>query len=380
MPSLGADMEAGTLAEWLVKPGDHVTRGDIIAVVDTQKGLIEIEVFDDGVIDRLVLEENQKVPVGTTMALIREPAGAAVKPAAIAAPPAATGPAGPSRQPAVQLGLPAAGKATPLARRLAAEAGIDLAGVLGTGPEGVINKEDVEREIRQRSGEGPKEVAAGAESIRAAVAAAMAKSNREIPHYYLETTVDLSRALAWLSQTNSERPVKERLLLVVLYIKALAKSLRQVPDLNAYWEKGLVRQQEINIGFAISLRTGGVLIPAIREADTKSLDELMGVLNELIPRARSLRLRSSELSKSTITMTNLGEGQVEKVFGVIYPPQVAILGFGGYSSRPWAENGMLGIRPAATITLAGDHRATDGTTGSRLLMAIREYLQKPEDL
>src|SRR5665647_3440855 len=317
MPSLGADMEAGTLTEWLVKPGDLVKRGDIIAVVETQKGLIDIEVFDEGTISELLIKENEKVPVGTVMALI-------------------------------------------------------------SSDKEVVKKEEVEKAILEKMAPKEEKKIIGTESIRMAVAAAMSKSNREIPHYYLETKVDMSKALAWLTEANKQRTVKQRLLPVVLLLKAVSKALLEVPDLNGYWENGFLQKKDINVGFVVSLRTGGVMIPAIHDADKKSLDEMMASLNDIIPRARAMKLRSSELSESTITVTNLGEGNVETVFGVIYPPQVAIVGFGSIAEQPWADSGMLDVRPVLTVSLAADHRATDGATGSRFLMAIKNYLGKPD--
>lgn len=379
MPSLGADMEAGTLREWLVKPGDMVKRGDIIAMVDTQKGLIDIEVFDEGKIEQLIIKEDEKVPVGTVMALIAdgeerhvekeelkreissEEVMKAVEPIMI------------SHE---RLGI----KASPLAKRIAADKGIDLATVTGSGEGGAITREDVEKAIVERIAPKEEKPLTNTEGIRMAVAAAMSKSNREIPHYYLETKVDMSKTLAWLSEANKQRTVQQRLLPVVLFIKATAIALKVVPDLNAYWENGLQRKSEINIGFVVSLRTGGVMIPAIHHADKKTIDELMESLNDMIPRARALKLRSSELSDSTITLSNLGDGNVETVFGVIYPPQVAIVGFGSITEQPWAENGMLGIRPVINIALSADHRATDGAMGSRFLMALENNLQNPSSL
>ena len=190
----------------------------------------------------------------------------------------------------------------------------------------------------------------------------------------------MSKALARLNELNKQRSVKDRLLPVALLIKAVAKSLLDVPDLNGVWEDGLRRKSDINIGLVISLRTGGVMIPAIRNSDKKTLDEIMFTLNDIIPRTRNLKLRSSELSDSTITITNLGDDGADKVYGVIYPPQVAIVGFGSIIEQPWAENGMLDVRPVLTVTLSGDHRATDGHTGSRFLMTLKKYFQNPETL
>lgn len=377
MPSLGADMEAGTLREWKVKPGDTVERGDIIADVETMKGIIEIEVFDAGVVEQLLVKQDEKVPVGTVMALIR-PAGETAAPKPAERHPIEEIPSAPAHE-----GL----RVSPLARRIAAENHLDLSTVQGSGEGGAITREDVEKAVAERDirlkprpAEPAAAPAASTENIRMAVAAAMSKSNREIPHYYLETSIDMSKALGWLAGANLQRPVAKRLLPVVLLLKATAKALREFPDLNAVWDNGLQRKEEINIGFVISLRTGGLIVPAIRNADQKSPDELMETLNDLIPRARALKLRSSELSESTITLTSLGDDGADAVFGVIYPPQVAIVGFGGIREQPVAENGLLGVRPVLRVTLAGDHRATDGLTGSRFLAALKQLLQQPETL
>jgi pyruvate dehydrogenase E2 component (dihydrolipoamide acetyltransferase) len=376
MPSLGADMEAGTLCEWLVKPGDTVKRGDIVATVDTQKGLIDIEVFEEGRIEKLLIKEDEKVPVGTVMALIESGKGT---PGSTEVPiPVKTeiNIQGTEKKIAVESAHRV--KASPLAKTIAAEKGIDLSTVTGTGEEGAITKEDVLKAVAERTSPAEEKKGSSSESIRMAVAAAMSKSNREIPHYYLETKVDMSKALAWITAANLQRPVKQRLLPVVLCMKATAKALVEIPELNGHWVNGFLAKKEINMGFVVSLRTGGVMIPAIHDAGVKTIDELMTSLNDVIPRARSLKLRSSELSETTITITSLGEGSVETVYGVIYPPQVAIVGFGSISEQPWAENGMLDVRPVMNVTLAADHRATDGATGSRFLIALKKHLQKPE--
>jgi pyruvate dehydrogenase E2 component (dihydrolipoamide acetyltransferase) len=375
MPSLGADMEDGTLIEWKKKPGDVVKRGDIIAEVETQKGLIEIEVFDEGTIAELLIQEGTKVPVGTKMALIQPSAIEAEKPIELH----------PIMEKiSVQIIEEKTDtisiKASPLAKKMAQENHIDLSKIIGTGPEGAITKEDIEASIKQSETAETEKINTPSEAIRMAVAAAMSKSNREIPHYYLEKKIDMTKALAWLQEANKQRTVANRLLPVVLFIKAMAKSLKEVPDLNAVWENGLLQKTEINIGFVVSLRNGGIIVPAIPQSDTKNADEIMTALNDLIPRARALKLRSSELSSSTITLTNLGDAGADTVFGIIYPPQVAIVGLGNITEQPFAENGMLGIRSLANVTLAGDHRATDGLTGSRFLSSLDKNLQNPEAL
>jgi pyruvate dehydrogenase E2 component (dihydrolipoamide acetyltransferase) len=388
MPSLGADMEDGTLIEWRKKPGDSVKRGDIIAEVDTQKGLIEIEVFEEGTLAELLIKEGTKVPVGTVMALINpsEIALETKKEESIPLQPIEE-----KKVPAIteKLSEDMHRKASPLARRIAAENNIDISLIKGTGEEGAITKEDVERAINQQLEPQknigieipvPEKISTPVETIRAAVAAAMSKSNREIPHYYLEKKIDMTLATAWLLEANRQRLVKDRLLPVVLLIKAVAKSLQDFPDLNAVWENGLQTKKDINIGFVVSLRNGGIIVPALHQANVKTVDEIMAALNDIIPRARVLKLRSSELSDSTITITNIGQDGVDTVYGVIYPPQVAIIGFGSVWEEPFAASGMLGIRSVLNVTLAGDHRATDGLTGSRFLVALDKNLQNPESL
>lgn len=380
MPSLGADMEDGILAKWMKKPGELVKRGDVIAEVETQKGTIEIEVFEEGRIDSLLIDEGTRVPVGTPMARIQTGVSAKEPAQLSASPPEAKEITRPAVVPFIKTAQRF--KASPLARRIAAENQIDLSLISGSGTEGAITKQDVERFIdgmpQKTKDETKFTKPAATEGIRAAVAAAMSRSNREIPHYYLEKTIDMSNAMAWLQNRNRERPPAKRLLPAAMLMKAMALSLREVPQLNATWDNGLQVKSEINVGFVIALRNGGIIVPAIAAADQKSVDDIMTALNDVIPRARALKLRSSELSDSTITMTSIGEGGSDSVFGVIYPPQVAIVGFGSISEQPYARNGMLGIHPLLKVTLAGDHRATDGLTGNRFLQILDKHLQKTE--
>jgi pyruvate dehydrogenase E2 component (dihydrolipoamide acetyltransferase) len=390
MPTLGADMEDGTLVEWKKKPGDMLKRGDIIAEVETQKGLIEIEVFEEGIVEELLIKEGTKVPVGTVMALIQAtaPPLEEKKEKSPETEPIKLQPTEEKKSKKTQDETRI--KISPLARKIAVENHIEFSLLEGSGPQGAITKEDVEKAIAARGEitiEEPAEIAVEKEkrssttaTVRSAVAAAMSKSNKEIPHYYLEKKIDLTKALTWLKQANEQRSVKERMLPVVLLLKATATSLKEFPDLNAIWDNGLQPKKDINIGFVVSMRTGGIIVPAIHQVDLKNTDEIMEALNDIIPRARALKLRSSELSESTITVTSIGEGGADAVFGIIYPPQVAIIGFGTISEQAFAENGMLGIRSVVQVTLAGDHRATDGLTGSRFLGLLNKHLQNPEVL
>ena len=379
-------MEAGTLIQWLKHPGDSVKRGDIIAVVDTQKGAIEIEVFEDGVLDQVRVNPGEKVPVGAVLAVIsgagaRETAAAPARaPERAPSVPAAAAPPTqrvPAREEVGRI------RASPVARKVAADLGVDLARVTGTGPQGAITREDVERTSAASIAAAPPAAAAAdrTAAIRAAIAAAMARSKREIPHYYLSTSIDMSAAVAWLRAENEKRPVTERLLAAVLLIKAVALALRDVPELNGYWTDGGFRKGAgIHVGCAISLRGGGLVAPALHDADREDLATLMRKLQDLVARARAGSLRSSELADPTITVTNLGEQGVESTFGIIYPPQVALVGFGRITERPWIGSGRVEVRPVLTATLSGDHRATDGHRGGLFLTRVDRLLQTPEKL
>jgi pyruvate dehydrogenase E2 component (dihydrolipoamide acetyltransferase) len=217
--------------------------------------------------------------------------------------------------------------------------------------------------------------------MRQAIAAAMARSKREIPHYYLSTTIDISRAMRWLAAENLKRPVENRLLYGVLLVKAVALALREVPELNAIWTGGRATpRSDINVGVAISLRGSGLIAPALHNTDRQNIDELMKKFLDLVKRARAGTLRSSEISDPTITVTSLGEQGVETVFGIIYPPQVALVGFGKIVERPWSEEGQIVSRPLVNATLSGDHRVSDGHRGALFLAAVDRLMQEPDKL
>jgi pyruvate dehydrogenase E2 component (dihydrolipoamide acetyltransferase) len=217
--------------------------------------------------------------------------------------------------------------------------------------------------------------------LRRTIAAAMARSKREIPHYYLSTTIDLHRALTWLESANQGRSVEEHLLPGVLLLKAAALALQEVPELNATWDGDrVVPAPGVHLGVAISLRGGGLVAPALHDADRLDLDELMRRFRDLVNRARAGSLRSSELSDSTITVTSLGDQGVEAVFGIIYPPQVALVGFGRIVERPWVVEGQVVPRRVVTATLSADHRVSDGHRGGLFLAAVDRLLQEPSQL
>jgi pyruvate dehydrogenase E2 component (dihydrolipoamide acetyltransferase) len=404
MPSLGADMEAGTLVQWLVKPGDRVKHGDIIAVVETQKGAIEIESFQTGQIEKFLVDVGTKVPVGTPLAEIRTEGEAKPAVAPPAAPPkapaapkpkvppalAATPPSvqAPVRAPAPPPAAPVApgARVSPAARRLAEQRGIDLSTVSGTGPQGAITYADVEARLGAAGApaaapERKRAPALNLDAMRTAIAAAMARSKREIPHYYLEHQVDVTACEQWLAQKNATLPPDARLLIGVLALKAVALAARRYPAFNGFYRDNKFEpSQAVHTGVAIAIRGGGLTAPALHDADKLTLDDLMGRMRDLIQRTRAGRIRSSEIADPTITVSSLGERGVEAFYGVIYPPQVAIIGFGKVVVRPWVVDGAIGPRSVVTITLSADHRVSDGHAGALFLAEIGRLLQEPDKL
>lgn len=418
MPSLGADMEEGTFLEWLVKPGEKVSRGQVVCVVETQKGAVDVEIWESGIVDSLVAAPGQVIPVGGVMALIRgerettKGGGEAQKaiPKGADKGKAKTEDEAPRRRAgskaegrgraATAEGAPTpdAGRRiriSPAARKRALELGVDLADVTATGPGGVVCLADVERTgapiTRSDTGEVARsrtrstESAADAESrrlaMREAIATAMARSNREIPHYYLGTSINVEPALKWLEKHNAGLPVAARLLFALMQLRAVALALRDVPTLNGWMIDDAFRQSEaVHLGVAIALRGGGLVAPALRNADTLGSAEMMAALRDLLQRARTGQLRSSELTDTGITITNLGDLGVESVYGVIYPPQVALVGFGRIMDRPWVDDGKVVVTRCVHTTLAADHRVTDGAVGARFLGRLTDLLQEPESL
>ncbi|GAB2449014.1 2-oxo acid dehydrogenase subunit E2 [Streptomyces incanus] len=457
MPSLGTDMDEGTLVEWLVGPGDLIRRGDPVAVIETAKSTIEAECFENGAMGQLLVEPGTTVPVGTPLALI-EPAAeergepgrvqkAQEEPQVPPAPerprPAPTTEPAPARMPvpsgvrgrghveagplirhlAEQSGVdlaalhgsgpagrvtradieraaaaattarPSRIRATPLARRRAAELGVDLSAVTGTGRDSAVRAGDVDKAASKHAAAPPPPRRATAavrasrpsedqaSGMRQAIARLMTRSNRDIPHYYLSTTVDMAAAMDWLHDHNRRSPMSERLLPAALLLKAAALTAREVPELNGFWtDDHFTAGQDVQLSVAVSLRGGGLVAPVLHRADTLELPELMTALKDLVSRARTGRLRGSEVSDATITVTNLGDQGVETVLGVIYPPQVALVGFGRVVDRPCAVDGLLGVRPVVTATLSADHRATDGAVGAHYLTTLDRLLQNPEKL
>lgn len=401
MPALGADMQTGTVVQWLVEPGARVRPGDVVAVVETHKGAIDVEIFLDGVIEDLA-PLGAELPVGAVLARVRAEPGAGVVLAQTAPEPAlaAVTPGAPvtGARPCAEPEAPpnaataaARASASPAARQRAQALGIEVSGLAGTGAGGAVTLADVERAAVAGEAAAATQAAAPPDRpaergfdparMRRAIAAAMGRAKREIPHYYLSQSIDLGRAAAWVDAYNTSRDPEQRLLMAALLLKACALALAEWPQFNGFWvDDGFRPGAGVHLGWAIALRGGGLVAPAIHGADRMALPALMAALRDLVQRARSGRLRSSELSDPTATVTSLGDRGAESVFGVIYPPQVAMIGFGRVASRPWVEDGRVLARPLVVASLAADHRASDGHLGGLLLAAIERALQRPEAL
>jgi pyruvate dehydrogenase E2 component (dihydrolipoamide acetyltransferase) len=389
LPSLGSDMDEGTLLQWLVTPGEAVHKGQIIAVVDTAKAAIDVECWHDGVVHALLVEPQTTIPAGATMAILREPGETAEQvDALLAAMPLAAQtviskqilPAAPAVAVPVVTASAARQRISPAARKHAQELGIDIERIEGSGPDGALTLADIDR-FAKAAPQPAAVPASKADLMRQTIAAAMSRAKREIPHYYLAEDIALERPSVWLADQNAQRGLTERLLMASVLLKAVAAALAAYPQFNGFWkDDAFVPGAGIHVGVAISLRQGGLIAPAIRNLDQLDLGTLTGSLLDLVKRARAGSLRSSEMTDATVTVTNLGDQGVGAVFGVIYPPQVALVGFGRVTQRPWVAGDSIRPVPVITASLSADHRVTDGHLGARFLAAIRDALQEPQAL
>lgn len=395
MPSLGADMEAGTLVEWLIGPGDTVNRGDVVAVVETQKGAIEIETFEAGIVQELLAELGRELPVGSPLAVIlaegeAPPDSAAPKPAPAAAPPTpepATA-AEPAKEPIAPASVPAEEMPSgtvaisPAARLRARELGLDLSSVTGSFPGGAIVLKDVDAASGAAAPAPPKRKTNPMEEMRKAIAAAMTRSKRTIPHLYLSETIDVEPAIRFLEARNADAAPTERILLGAVFIRAATLAAAEVKEMNGRYleDQRFVPATQVNPGVAIALRGGGLVAPALIDAVPMSLEETMAGMRDLVFRARAGRLRSSETTQGTITISSLGETGAEAMTGVIFPPQVALVGIGSPNKRPWVVDGQVVPRTVVTLTISADHRVSDGRQVARFISVFEKLMKTPEEL
>jgi pyruvate dehydrogenase E2 component (dihydrolipoamide acetyltransferase) len=413
MPSLGADMDTGILVEWLVAPGDTVKRGDVVAAVETQKGAIEIEIFENGTVHELLAQLGADLPVGAPLAIVLaegetppdpsvdvaadvavsnhgapEPEQAPVGVSDSGIPVTAAPPVAPASAPPVaptvaptSCAAPAANgdwRASPAARMRADTLGVDLGSLRGSGPGGAILIADVEHAAPKRT--PPK--SSPIDEMRKAIAAAMTRSKQTIPHFYLSETIDVDPAIAFLEARNADVPPAGRVLLGAIFVRAATLAAAKVKVMNGQFtdDAGFVPSTVVNPGVAIALRGGGLVAPALMDAVEMTLEDTMSGMRDLVTRARAGRLRASEMTAGTITISSLGETGAEAMSGVIFPPQVALVGIGAPHLRPWIVGEAIVPRHVVTLTMSADHRVSDGRQAARFISEFERLVQNPEDL
>lgn len=412
MPQMGADMKEGTILAWRKQEGDKVERGDIIAEIETDKANVEIEAFAAGIFRKAMQPEGAVVPVGNIIAIIADadadiskytaapvaavapasPAPVAIAappaPVAIAAPPAPVAPAAPAAAPVAPRANGERLRVSPVARRAAAEAGLDVATITGTGPDGRIVLRDIEAARTAAPAAAAPTLAPRTlgedivtdvplSRIRQTIARRMQQSKQEAPHYYLMADVDMTEAMAFRAQANEALGDNARISVNDLIILATAKALAQHPKFNAWWLEGRYQlHSQINIGIAVAL-DDGLVTPALFDCDRKGLAQLSNEARDLAERARAGRLRPEEYAGPTFGISNLGAYGVEVLTAIINPPQVAALGIGAVTEKAVVRNGQIVVRSMMAVVLSADHRATDGADGARFLKSVRENLETP---
>ena len=385
LPSLGADMESATLTAWLKQPGDRVRQGEPLATVETTKGLIDIESYDEGQVLEHLVPSGAQVAVGAPLARLEVTGASHAPPAplpqAISPTPAAGTAPSSAGPPAVGEPHPVPGpraRISPAARRRAQELDISLDDLARSAAGDIAHVEDVERLAASRKPAAPLEPRA---AMRATIGAAMARAKRDIPHYYLGHSIDFGAARDWLSRHNAPLAVQDRLIEAVLVIKAVAVAAARLPDFNGYFRDGRFEPSAaVHVGAAIAVRGGGLVAPALLDADRKDLATLMQDFSALVIRVRAGHLRSGEFTAATITVTSLGDDGVDVLYPIINPPQVAIVGAGAIRERAWVREGQVVVRPVLMLALAADHRVTDGRAGARFLRTVADLLANPEAL
>ena len=403
MPQMGFDMKEGTLVRWIKREGDEVASGEIIAEIETDKAVVEIEAFDSGVLRQTLIDEGTTVPVGEVIAVIAgadeevaerpAPAASPAKAPAVASPPVAAPPA-PPPPPAMRGEV----KASPLAKREAQKLGIDIAAVPGTGPNGRVTKNDVtdfaaggaQAATPAPAAAPPTMVSAPAagpkrgevialSKMRDAIARSMTYSKQHIPHVYLTAVIDMSDAARLRAQLNAALP-DDKISFNDMALKACAMALAKHPLMNAsYTEAGIHVKERVNVGMAIALETG-LIAPALLDTDTLTLRDVAGATKALAGRARAGKLSADEYTGATFNVTNLGMYGVEEFTAIITPPQAAALAVGAVTPTPVVRDGEVQVADLMRVTLSLDHRVADGAQGAEFLAEVRRLLENPVTL
>ena len=413
MPRLSDTMERGTIARWVVKEGDAFKNGDVLAEIETDKALMELSAYDDGVLLKILVPDGAEAELGAPIAVTGE-AGEEVPAEMLAAAPAAapTEAATPDGDApaAAAAAVPAANapaaselRASPIARKLASENGIDLRVLAGkgSGPEGRIVKIDVEKLIGKVGAEGiapqtaapkgptpapakPVPAALADEtriekpsSMLKAIAQRMGESNGPIPHFYVESQIDMEKALELRKDLNTALEGEVKISVTDMIIRASALALLEHPEVHRSWvAEGLAYHSHANVGIAVALDEG-LIVPVIRHADEKSLVDIAKASQDLAERARAGRLLQDEIEGGTFTVSNLGMFGVTRFMAIINPPEPAILAVGATVDTPVVRDGEVVVRPIMTVTLSCDHRATSGAGGAALLQSFKKRLEQP---
>ncbi len=398
MPSFGSDMHNGCLTEWLVKEGDHIKRGDVVAVIETSKGAIELDIFEDAQVLQLLVKEGDNVAVGEPIARLSA--------AKTSSKPATTNQESTLTTPAKALDLttietstsqPAANNhlathknfvlATPAARQLAQQQQLSLAAICFNNNNRVVTLAMVEQASQDQDPNSHQhkhtQVKTGfdKDAMRQAISDTVTRSKREIPHYYLTQRLDISALQNHLQRYNNSVPVSQRLLLAAPLLCAIARLLITNKQFNGEYLEGKFQPGEtVNLANAINLRGGGLVMPVIHDAQNLSVELMMEALKEQVSRARNGNLVYSQLTGGTCTVTSIGERGAEQMFAVIYPPQVAIIALGSPHQEVLVIDDAIHIRWVIDASLAADHRVSDGHSGARFLYQLNQLLQNPESL
>ena len=407
MPALSPTMTEGTLAKWLVSEGDDVNSGDVIAEIETDKATMEVEAVEEGKVGKLLVGEGTEgVKVNELIALLLEdgedasaldgiaasttaPSASAAAPAAPAAAPtpAAPAPAAPAAADGGRL------FASPLARRMAQQAGLDLAGVAGSGPNGRIVKSDIEAALAggapaaapvaqaapaaaAPAGFEPAFDYEPANNMRKVIAQRLSESKQTVPHFYLTVDCEIDTLLALRKDLNA-RSDDYKISVNDLIIKASGVALRKVPAANASWTgDGIKRYHSADISVAVAIE-GGLITPVVRDAGGKGLETISNEMRDLAARARDGKLMPEEYQGGTFSISNLGMFGIKQFDAVINPPQGAIMAVGAGEPRPVVRNGALAVATVMSVTLSVDHRVVDGAVGAELLAAFKMLIEDP---
>ena len=419
MPALSPTMTEGTLARWLKNEGDGIEPGDVIAEIETDKATMEVEAVDEGTLGKiLVADGTEGVAVNSVIAVLVgegedpqsvEAATAELGDTTVPEPssgpqPSAPEPAPPAEAPPVEAPAQAPSpppaavseqavpvrpsppgsrvSASPLARRMAAQAGLELASIRGSGPHGRIVKADIDRALQMDGVPDTHEAEAAPErieltNVRKVIATRLLEAKQTIPHFYLETDVDAGALLDLRRRINADLEREHRVTVNDLVVKATAMALRRVPEVNSAWGGDhIVRHRAVHVAVAVAV-DDGLFTPVVRNTDRKGIREIAGEIRSLVQKTRAGKLMPEEYQGGTFSVSNLGMYGIGAFAAVINPPQGGILAVGAAAERPVVRDGVVAVAPVMTLTLSGDHRVVDGAVGARWLAELRQLIEHP---